>query len=152
MMAWIKGEVQWAKLTGLQNDQITPDFADAADGGHRTIVAMTTTSGVMKYHWAAYVGLTCPLLLEASECLPEPWLRADHDEMTCRCLGMEVSLHDWFGASHCLRPQLKTHDCQQWTFATMSGIYCVWARLEHCVAILLPIIWEFKEISITLQP
>lgn len=61
MMAGINGEVQRAKLTGLQSDQISPDFADAADGGHKPIVAVTTTSGVMKYHRAAYVGLTCTL-------------------------------------------------------------------------------------------
>lgn len=61
MMAGINREVQWAKLTGLQSDQISPDFADAADGGYKPIVAVTTTSGVMKYHRAAYVGLTCTL-------------------------------------------------------------------------------------------
>lgn len=69
MMAGINGEVQWAKLTGLQSDQISPDFADAADGEYKPIVAVTTTSGVMKYRRAAYLGLTCSLpLLQATGC------------------------------------------------------------------------------------
>lgn len=59
MMAGINGEEQWAKLTGLQSDQISPDFADAADGEYRPIVVVTTTSRVMKYQRAAYLGLTC---------------------------------------------------------------------------------------------
>ncbi len=53
MMARINREVQWAKLTGLQSDQIRPEFADAADGEYKPIVAVTTTSGVMKYRRAA---------------------------------------------------------------------------------------------------
>lgn len=48
---------------GLQSDQISRDFADAADGVYKPIVAVTTTSGVMKYQRAAYLGLTCSLLL-----------------------------------------------------------------------------------------
>ena len=69
MMAGINREEQWAKLTGLQSDQITSDFADAADGEYKPIVAVTTTSGVMKYQQAAYLGLTCSLpLLQATDC------------------------------------------------------------------------------------
>lgn len=62
MMAGINGEAEWAKLTGLLSDQISRDFADTADGVYKPIVAVTTTSGVMKYRRASYLGLTCSLL------------------------------------------------------------------------------------------
>lgn len=61
MMADFNGEVQRARLTGLQSDQISPDFADAAHAGYKPIVALTRTSRVMKYRCAANVGLTCTL-------------------------------------------------------------------------------------------
>lgn len=60
MIGWNQqGSAVSKKLTGLQSDQISPDFADAADGEHEPIVAVTTTSRVMKYRRAAYLGLTC---------------------------------------------------------------------------------------------
>lgn len=54
MMSTINGEVQGAKLTGFQNDHISPDFADTADGDNKPTGAVTKTSRVMKHHWEAY--------------------------------------------------------------------------------------------------
>lgn len=60
MMSTISGEVQGAKLTLLtfQSDQISPDFADTADGDYKPTGAVTKTSRVMKHHWEAYVGVS----------------------------------------------------------------------------------------------
>lgn len=87
MMVGINGEMQGEKLTGLQSDQISPDFADAADGEYKPIVAVTTTSGVIKYHRAVYLGLTCSLpLLQASE--GQTKLLYMYSEQSCRVIMM----------------------------------------------------------------
>lgn len=91
MMAGINRDVQWAKLTGLQSDQISPDFADAADGGVQTNCGCDNNkqgdeappSSLSRSHLlrATAGGRQAP-----GEKRLQSWI--DHSEIKCQCFGV----------------------------------------------------------------